>query len=109
MTRAKKVATSSIAVALTWDGSRGSLRAVPRAARAFLGLRAEKNPGPKILAERLAGGQIGELRICWLPRLQGGDAVLAAPFVTNDGLRLNFRAVQQRQFGDALVVVYRRR
>ncbi len=109
MTRGEKGAASSVAVALAWDGSRGSLRAVPRAARVFLGLRAEKTPSPAILAEGLAGGQIRELRICWLPRLRGGDPVLAVPLVTRDGLRLNFRAVQRRQFGDALVVVYRRR
>ncbi len=109
MTRARKPSVSSVAVALAWDGSRGSLRAVPRAARTFLGGRGKRIPGPALLAQKLALGQIRELRVCWLPRLRGGEPVLAAPLATTDGLRLNFRAVKRRPFGDALVVVYRRR
>jgi hypothetical protein len=108
MIRAKKTSPLRVAVALAWDGSRCPLRAVPRAARGFLGAKAKKCPGPAVLADGLNRGLIRELRVCWLPRLQGGEPVLAANFVTGDGRRLNFHAGARRRFGDALVVVYRR-
>jgi hypothetical protein len=96
-----------VALALTWDGSRWPVRSLPPAARAFLGRRAGRSPSAAVLGQRLAGGEIRELRICWVPRLQGGDNVLAAPFVTPDGLRVRFRAARSRRIGDLLGVVYR--
>jgi hypothetical protein len=60
------------------------------------------------MAALLAGGVIREMRICWVPRLKGGDEVMADPFQTLDGKRFSFRAGQIRRFGDILGVIYRR-
>ncbi len=97
---------SAIGLALTWDGARWPLRSLPAAARAFL--RGKVAPGSAEMEQLLSGDQVKELRICWVPRLKGGDEVLNAPFHTADGLRMNFRATASRQFGDVLGVVYRR-
>ncbi len=110
MKAAKKIAAGPgrvIALALTWDGSRTSVRSLPSAARAFLGRTLGRVPGSASLAKLLAAGEIRELRICWVPQLQGGDEVLAVPFPAPGGLRLRFRAIRQRRFGDVLGVVYR--
>ncbi len=95
------------ALALTWDGSRWPLRALPPAARAFLRAGSAKLPDAAALAKLLAAGKIRELRICWVPRLRGGDDVLAAPFATSAGRRVRFRAAALRRFGDHLGVIYR--
>ena len=108
MKAAKKgAARKVIALALTWDGSRWPVRSLPTAARAFLRAGPGKVPNATTLGKLLADGKIGELRICWVPRLRGGDDVLAAPFSTPDGLRIRFRAAKPRRFGDVLGIIYR--
>jgi hypothetical protein len=104
---AKKNARSVIALALAWDGSRQPVRSLPPAARAFLKTGSGKAPRAAAVAKLLAARKISELRICWVPRLTGGENTLAAPFSTPEGLRVHFRAVRQRRFGDVLGVVYR--
>jgi hypothetical protein len=103
----KRTARQVVALALTWDGGRWPVRSLPPAARAFLHAGSGKLPNAVNLAKLLADGKVGELRICWVPRLRGGDDVLAAPFSTPDGLRVRFRAMKPRRFGDVLGVVYR--
>jgi hypothetical protein len=56
----------------------------------------------------LAGEAVAELRICWVPRLKGGDNVLADVFPAPKGRRVAFRAVKTIALGDVLGVVYRR-
>jgi hypothetical protein len=108
MTAVKRSATGRVvALALTWDGSRWPARSLPPAARAFLGRTLGRAPRAASMSELLAAGKIRELRICWAPRLQGGDEVLAAPFSPPGGRRVRFRTVEQRRFGDVLGVVYR--
>ncbi|MCE0482651.1 MAG: hypothetical protein LV479_00250 [Methylacidiphilales bacterium] len=96
-----------IGVALTWDGARQPVRSLPAKARAFLGEAVA--PSPRRTAQLLAGDKISEIRICWVPRLRGGDEVLAEPFATSDGKRVPFMATRIRPLGDHLGVVYRRR
>jgi hypothetical protein len=103
----KGAARQAVALALTWDGCRWPVRSLPAAARAFLRVGSGKVPNAATLGKLLADGKIGELRICWVPRLRGGDDVLAEPFSTPDGLRLRFRAAKPRRFGDVLGVIYR--
>jgi hypothetical protein len=103
----KSAARPVVALALTWDGSRWPVRALPPAARAFLRAGSGKAPQAASISRLLADGKIGELRICWVPRLRGGDDVLSAPFSTPDGLRVRFRPGKPRRFGDVLGVVYR--
>ncbi len=79
-----------IALALTWDGARWPMHSLPPKARAFLA----------------AAGK--DLRICWLPRLKGGNDVLSQPFQTPTGRRIQYKAVRTTPFGDILGVVYRR-
>lgn len=105
----KSAARKVVALALTWDGSRWPLRSLPPAAHAFLRAGSGKIPKAVTLGKLLAEGRVGELRICWVPRLRGGDDVLAAPFSTPDGLRIRFRAAAPRRFGDVLGIVYRSR
>jgi hypothetical protein len=103
----KSAPRPAVALALTWDGSRWPVRSLPPAARAFLRAGSVPAPNAAALAKLFASGKIGGLRICWVPRLRGGDDVLAAPFSTPDGLRVRFRAGRPRRFGDVLGVVYR--
>jgi len=93
--------TARVAAALTWDGARCPAKSLPTKARAFL--------GRVTLAGILAGKAPIELRVCWVPRLRGGDDVLCPPFKTADGKRISFRLVRTVAFGDVLGAVYRRR
>ena len=97
----------SIALALTWDGSRWPVAKLPAAARKFLNVPGLKAT-PKQLSEILRAGRIKEIRICWVPILRGGDEVLCSPFATKNGRRIPFRQTSSRPLGDALGVVYRR-
>ena len=92
------------AAALAWDGARVSARGLPVRARAFLG---PVTAAPR-LAKMLAEGGPVELRICWVPLLQGGPKVLAPPFDAPEGKRIAFRTVRTVAFGRVLGVVYRR-
>jgi hypothetical protein len=93
------------AAALTWDGARHPARRLPVRARAFLG---PVTPAKK-LAALLAQGGPAELRICWVPRLRGGEDVLLPPFETRRGKRLAFRLMRTVAFGPVLGAVYRRK
>ncbi len=97
-----------LAAALTWDGARWPMRSLPVRARAFLADAGNVALSPRAAAERFATDSVDELRICWVPRLKGGDATLADPFATPDGLRLAFMPTRMVRFGDILGVVYRR-
>jgi hypothetical protein len=99
-----------IALVLTWDGARWPVRALPAKARTFLAGKMGNvaAPSAREMAALLAGDQVKEIRICWVPRLKGGDIVLAEPFKTPAGKRVQFRSVRSVQFGDILGVVYRR-
>jgi hypothetical protein len=105
---------SVIALALTWDGARRPARTLPPKARAFLKVKSGKSPGNAIpsarkMAELFADDQVREIRICWVPRLQGGGAVLSEPFQTPAGMRISFQSAKTVRFGDILGVIYRRR
>jgi hypothetical protein len=99
-----------IALALTWDGARWPARTLPPKARAFLtGIsRGASAPSARKLAELFAADQVREIRICWVPRLKGGSAVLSEPFQTATGTGLAFQAARTVRFGDLLGVIYRR-
>jgi hypothetical protein len=92
------------AAALTWDGARFPAQRLPAKARAFLG----KSTPPAKLSALIAAQNLTELRICWVPRLRGGDDVLTAPFTAPNGKRVPFRLVRTVPFGDILGAVYRR-
>jgi hypothetical protein len=96
--------TVRVSAALTWDGARFPAQRLPAKARAFLG---RVTPSAK-MAAILAENTPIELRICWVPRLRGGDEVLCPPFTTPDGKRIVFRLVRTVAFGDVLGAVYRR-
>jgi hypothetical protein len=104
----KAVASRSVALALTWDGARWPIRELPPKARAFLSGSLSTILSIPQTAELFAGDLLKELRICWVPRLKGGNDVMAQPFETPLGKRLGFRAVKTIPFGDVLGVVYRR-
>jgi hypothetical protein len=55
-----------------------------------------------------AADAVNEMRLCWVPKLNGGDDVLAEIFTAPKGKRVPFRAVKMAQFGDVLCVTYRR-
>ena len=94
-----------VAMALTWDGARWPVKSLPPKARAFLaGPVTPVREATRLLARDL----VREIRVCWVPRLKGGDAVLANPLPTPDGIRMSFRTSRTRRFGDILGVVYRR-
>ena len=99
-----------ISLALTWDGARWPIRTLPPKARAFLAGKsiAAKNPTAREMAEIFADDQVSEIRICWVPRLKGGEDVLSDPFQTPEGARLGFKAIKTIPFGDTLGVIYRR-
>ena len=100
-----------IAVALTWDGARWPVWALPPKARAFLAGPARKPVSFKSgdLTRLFARDDVHEIRVCWAPRLKGGDDVPAMPFPTPGNKRISFQAVRQVRLGDYLGVVYRRR
>ena len=99
-----------IALALTWDGTRWPVRGLPAVARAFLNGKSGKMsvPAANSLPKLFASNQVKEIRVCWVPRMKGGDGVLSEPFQTVAGRRLAFRSVRMTRFGDILGVVYRR-
>jgi hypothetical protein len=97
-----------IALALTWDGARWPARTLLPKARVFLGRASWALPSTQKVAELFAHDALKEIRICWVPRLKGGDAVLSEPFQSPFGTRLGFRSTKTVRFGDVLGVVYRR-
>lgn len=97
-----------IALALTWDGARWPTAALPPKAKAFLAARGCSTPTRRETARLLAANAVAELRICWVPRLKGGDNTLADIFPAPNGRRVPFRATKTTRFGDILGVVYRR-
>jgi len=99
---------SVIALALTWDGARWPIRTLPPKARAFLSGRSGKIPSARKVAELFADDRVREIRVCWVPRLKGGNEVLSEPFQTATGTRLAFRSTKTVRFGDILGVIYRR-
>jgi hypothetical protein len=109
MKRPQKVAGAAVALALTWDGARWPARTLPPKARAFLAGRSGKIPSHRKMAELFTDDQIREIRICWVPRLKGGDEVLSEPFPAPAGKRIGFQTVKTLRFGDILGVIYRRR
>lgn len=100
-----------IALALTWDGARWPRRSLPKEARTFLAGKSPKMavPPADASADLFAHDRVKEIRVCWVPRLQGGPDVLSAPFATSTGKRLAFAPTRTVSFGDVLGVVYRRR
>ena len=99
-----------IALALTWDGARWPIRALPPKARTFLAGRSRSAPAPssRNIATLFADDQVREIRLCWVPCLKGGNEVLSESFETPAGKRVGFRSVKTVRFGDILGVVYRR-
>ena len=99
-----------IALALTWDGTRWPVRTLPPSARSFLTGKSRKMPVPtaRSLSKLLASNHVEEIRVCWVPRMKGGDPVLSEPFQTVAGMRLAFRPVRTTRFGAILGVIYRR-
>ncbi len=104
MKEVAKKSGSVIAMALTWDGARWPSRGLPPKARAFL---TGQTPTSRQVSKLAAEDELREIRICWVPRLKGGEAVLADPFPTTK--RRAFRMVLSQSFGDVLGVIYRRR
>jgi hypothetical protein len=102
--------TGVVALALTWDGARCPVRSLPAKARAFLRGNAEKISilSSGAVSALFVDDQVREIRICWVPRLQGGSEVLSELFETADGKRLAFQAIKSVRFGEMLGVVYRR-
>jgi hypothetical protein len=102
----RRIKGQAVALALTWDGSRWPIRSLPPGARAFLGKGTA--PSSKKLSQLFRDDQIDELRICWIPRLKGGDDVLSHPFATPDKKRIAFTPIKTMPFGDLLGIIYRR-
>jgi hypothetical protein len=97
-----------IALALTWDGARWPVHTLPPKARAFLGEAASAVPSTRKITGLFSGNLVREIRICWTPRLKGGNAVLSEPFQAVHGVRIAFRSTKAVHLGDILGVVYRR-
>ena len=93
-----------VALALTWDGARFPIRSLPPKARGFLGRPAA--PSAQKMTALFQADQVEELRICWVPRLKGGEDVLAAPFPSKT--RIGFKPAKTVALGDMLGVIYRR-
>ncbi len=104
----KTAAKQTIAIALTWDGARWPAKSLPPKARTFLGTGNRAVPSAKRVAALLSADALREIRVCWVPRLKGGDNVLADVFAAPAGRRVPFRAVRTTRFGDVLGVIYRR-
>jgi hypothetical protein len=104
-------AEMTVALALTWDGARWPVRTLPLTARAFLDAKPQAAPIPSSLtiSQLFAADQIREIRICWVPRLKGGDDVLSDSFQIPGGKRMGFHPVKTIRFDDILGVIYRRR
>jgi hypothetical protein len=110
--RGKKTSASrEIALALTWDGSRWSVKALPPKARAFLNGKSQKLSvsSAREMAKLFASDDVRECRICWVPRLKGGPDVLVAPFSTPNRKRMAFQVSKLIHFGDILGVVYQKK
>jgi hypothetical protein len=103
-----RAASAKIALALTWDGARWPVASLPPKARTFLRARGFSSPTRREAARLLAASAVREMRLCWVPRLKGGDDVLAEVFAAPKGKRVPFRAVKTAQFKDVLGVVYQR-
>jgi hypothetical protein len=101
-------ARAKIALALTWDGARWPISSLSAKARAFLGAKGFSSPARRETARLLAADAVSELRVCWVPRLKGGDNVLAEIFPAPKSKRVPFRATRTARFDDVLGVVYRR-
>ena len=99
---------AKVALALTWDGARWPVGSLAVKVRAFLRAKGFAAPTPRAVAGYLANDQVREMRICWVPRLAGGEKVLADPFAAPGGRRVAFRVVKISRFGDVFGVVYRR-
>ena len=99
-----------IALAMTWDGARHPTRSLPPKARAFLAGKSHDAAIPlrANVAALFAADHVKEIRVCWVPRLRGGDDVLSEPFPAPSGKRLRFQTARTLRFGDVLGVVYRR-
>jgi len=97
-------------LALTWDGARCPIRSLPPAARVFLAGKIRRAPAlsARKLSVLFADDRIEEIRLCWVPRLKGGEDVLCEPFAAPGGKRLAFRVAKITRFGDVLGVIYRR-
>lgn len=95
-----------LALAMTWDGARHPIRGLPAKARAFLA--GETVPSRKNVAALFADNAVKEIRVCWVPRIRGGDDVLSGTFSAPDEKRISFKAARTIRFGDVLGVVYRR-
>lgn len=105
-----KRAPTTIALALTWDGARWPVKSLPPKARAFLAQGgAVKPPSARKLASLFADKAVREIRICWVPRLKGGDDTLCVPFASPDGKRSLFPMAKAVSLGDVLGMVYRHR
>jgi len=106
----RRTAGAVVALALTWDGARWPARTLPPKARAFLTgpARSAAVPSTRKMAELFADDLVREIRVCWVPRLKGGNAVLSEPFQTPLGTRIGYRSVKTVRFGDILGVIYRR-
>ncbi len=97
-----------IAVALTWDGARHPTRSLPPKARAFLAHKSTSLPARKKMATLFADDGVKEIRVCWVPKLRGGDAILGETFPAPLGKRVRFQSARTVRFGDVLGVIYRR-
>jgi hypothetical protein len=97
-----------IGLALTWDGARWPVRALPPKARSFLESATPRVPSAPKAAKLFADDQVREIRICWMPRLKGGTEVLSESFQTPSAMRIGFRMTKTIRFGDILGVIYRR-
>jgi thymidylate kinase len=104
----EKLKGSVIALALTWDGARWPARTLPPKARAFLTGPSRVVPSARKMAELFADDRVREIRVCWVPRLKGGSAVLSESFQTPAATRIGFQSVKTVRFGDILGVIYRR-
>jgi hypothetical protein len=110
MKRQGRTAGTVVALALTWDGVRWPTRRLPLKARAFLAgkSRGTAVPPAQNLAALFAKDRVKEIRICWVPRLKGGNDVLSEPFPSPTEKRIGFKPIKTARFGDILGVVYRR-
>ena len=106
---AKPKKAVKIALALTWDGARWPRGSLPAKARGFLAAGGFSAPNRRAVAKLFAENSVSELRVCWVPRLKGGDDVLADVFRAPKGRRVAFRVVRTVRIGDVLGVVYRRK
>ncbi len=106
MTRATP--PKKVALALTWDGARWPVASLPPKAKAFLAAKGFSTPTRREAARLLAANAVRELRICWVPRLKGGDNVLADIFSAPNSRRVPFRATKTKHIGDLLGVVFKR-